>query len=329
MKKIVYGFLCSLMILNITGCKDVPKLKTGEDAVVSFDNEKLDISVDELYNSLKERYGVDFLVELIDEKILDQIYERDEIAEKYLDNQVETYESYYGDEEGLLRALQNAGYQTIDQFKDTLVLDYKRERALKDYVRKNITEKEINEYFEKEIFGDITASHILISLDDESAMTSDEKRTEEEIALDTIDEILKKLEEGGDFHELAKEYSKDEANASNGGRLEAFNKGEMEEEFEKAAMELEVGKYTTKAVKTQYGYHLIYKESQKEKPKLEEVKETILDNLVDEKIEEDDKLQYKALIELRKEYGIVINDEELNMYYDNAVNNWLYSKEDE
>ena len=103
----------------------------------------------------------------------------------------------------------------------------------------------------------------------------------------------------------------------------------MESEFEKAAMNLEVGKYTKTAVKTSYGYHIIYKEEQKEKASLEDVKQTIINNLVDEKIKNDSKLQYKALIELRKEYGIKINDEDLNTYYDNAVNNWLYSKDED
>ena len=49
---------------------------------------------------------------------------------------------------------------------------------------------------------------------------------------------------------------------------------------------------------------------------------------IDEKLNDNDKLQYEALIELRKEYGIVFNDEDLNTYYDNAVKNWLYGKED-
>lgn len=328
MKKILYTFICGLMVLCITGCNENPKLKTGEDVLVSFNKEELNISVEELYDILKEEYGINKLVDLVDEKILDTLYEIDDIGNKYLDNEVETYESYYGSEEDLLRMLKNYGYQTIEDFRESLVLGYKRDLAVKDYVRKNLTEKEIQKYYDNEIFGDITASHILISLEDEDSMSEDEKREADKAAQEKIDEILKKLEEGADFFELAKEYSEDEATKENGGRLEAFNKGEMVEEFEKAVMKLEVGKYTTKAVLTEYGYHIIYKESQKDKPKLEEVLETIKDNLVDEKMEENDKLQYEALIELRKDYGIVINDEDLNEYYENAKNNWLYGEED-
>lgn len=328
MKKILYVFVCGIMILSLTGCKEVPKLATGEDVLVSFADEKLNITVEELYDILKEKYGVNYLVEIIDEKILDSIYETDEIVNKHLDDQIEMFQAYYGGEEGFLEALQGAGYQTINEFRDNLTINYKRELATKDYVKENLKDSEIEKYYENKIFGDITASHILITVKTSESMTDEEKRTAEEAAQEKIKEIYKKLEEGSDFYELAKEYSEDKTSAVNGGRLDAFNKGEMVDEFEKAAMNLKVGEYTKTAVLTEYGYHIIYKEAEKDKPSLEEVKETIINNLVDDKLDEDSKLQYKALIELRKEYGININDEDLNTYYDNAVNNWLYSDED-
>ena len=160
-------------------------------------------------------------------------------------------------------------------------------------------------------------------------MTDDERREAEDKATAIINEIYEKLENGSNFHDLAKEYSEDSSNANNGGRLGTFSQGEMESEFEKAAMNLEVGKYNTKAVKTSYGYHIIYKEKQNDKPALSEVKQTIIDKLVKDAINNDTKLQYKSLIELRKEYGIKINDEDLNDQYDTAVNNWLYGKEEQ
>ena len=298
MKKILYTFMCGLMILSVAGCGENPKLKTGENVLVSFKDENLNITVEELYDALKEKYGINYLIEIIDEKILNSIYETDEIAEKYLNTQIETMETYYGGQQAFLETLQNYGYNTIDDFKKNLLMNYKRDLAVKDYIRKNLSESEIKKYYENEIFGDITASHILISVETDKSMTEDEIRQVEEKAKKKVDEVLKKLEEGADFHELAKEYSDDKASSVNGGRLDAFNKGEMVSEFEKAAMNLEVGKYTTKAVLTEYGYHIILKEAEKEKP------------------------------ELRKEYGIEINDEDLNTYYDNAVNNWLYSNED-
>ena len=327
MKKILYAFICGFMILSLTGCGENPKLATGEDVLVSFKNEKLNISVEDLYNKLKKDYGINHLIEIIDAKILDSIYKNDEVAEKSVNNQIESMQIYYGGEQKFLETLQSYGYETVDEFKENLFLNYKRDLAVKDYIRDNIKDSDIKKYYDDEIFGDITASHILIKVNTDKSMTDDEKREVEEKVQDTIDEIFKKLEEGADFHELAKEYSKDTVSAKNGGRLDAFNKGEMTEEFEKAAQKLEVGKYTTKAVLTEHGYHIIYKEAEKDKPKLDDVKETIINNLIDDRLSSNTKLQYEALIELRKEYGIEINDEDLNTYYDNAVNNWLYSED--
>lgn len=328
MKKITYIIMCFGMILLLTGCGENPKLKTGEDVLISFNDENLNISVEELYDVLKEKYGVNHIIEIMDNKILNKIYKTDEIAEKNANDQIESMEIYYGGADKFLETLQSYGYQSVEEFKENLLLNYKRDLAVKDYVRNNLKESDINKYYENKIFGDITASHILIKVETDDSMTDDEKRDVEKKAQEKIDEIYKKLEEGSDFYELAKEYSQDTASSVNGGRLDAFNKGEMVSTFEEAAMNLEVGTYSKKAVLTEHGYHIIYKESQKEKPKLEDVKETIIKNLIDEELTNNEKLQYEALIELRKEYGLSINDKDLNTYYENAVNNWLYGKED-
>ena len=104
---------------------------------------------------------------------------------------------------------------------------------------------------------------------------------------------------------------------------EKFNR-----EFEEAAMKLNVGSYTKKVIKSTYGYHIIYKDEQKEKPALEEVKDTIIDKLVDEALENDTKAEYKAMIELREEYGLTFNDDDVKRQYENAKNNWLYGKDE-
>ena len=320
MKKILYAFICGFMILSLTGCGENPKLATGEDVLVSFENEKLNISVEDLYNKLKKDYGINHLIEIIDAKILDSIYKNDEVAEKSVNNQIESMQIYYGGEQKFLETLQSYGYETVDEFKENLFLNYKRDLAVKDYIRDNIKDSDIKKYYDDEIFGDITASHILIKVNTDKSMTDDEKREVEEKVQETIDEIFKKLEEGADFHELAKEYSKDTVSAKNGGRLDAFNKGEMTEEFEKAAQKLEVGKYTTKAVLTEHGYHIIYKEAEKDKPKLDEIKDEIKDTLVDELIANTENIAVFALEWIREENDLKIYDSELKIKYDHYMN---------
>lgn len=76
-----------------------------------------------------------------------------------------------------------------------------------------------------------------------------------------IDEVLAKLKAGEDFNKLADEYTQDNNvgpdGQKKGGDLGWFTKGTMTAEFEKAAFALKPGTYTTEAVKTEYGYHLI------------------------------------------------------------------------
>lgn len=328
MKKVLKCLTFMFAILLLAGCGKEIELKDGENVLVSFEKEELNISVKDLYDRLKDDFGTSYLVEMIDEKILDLEYETDDVANAYLETQIEAFEVNYGGSDKFLEALQSSGYETIDEFKEYLLLNYKRNLAVEDYIKESISDKEIEKYYDEKVIGDITASHILVKIDTNSTMTDAEKRNAEDEAKKTVDEIYKKLEEGTDFHELAKEYSDDTSNASNGGRLGSFGYGEMENAFEKAAKELEVGKYNTTAVQTSYGFHIILKESEKEKPELKTVKQTIIEELAKEKLANDSKLQYEALVELRKSYGIEITDEDLNTGYDNAVNNWLYGEDE-
>lgn len=70
-----------------------------------------------------------------------------------------------------------------------------------------------------------------------------------------ITDLLKKIEEGKSFEELAKDYSNCPS-GKDGGSLGSFGKGMMVKPFEDAAFSLKVGDISG-PVKTQFGYHLI------------------------------------------------------------------------
>lgn len=165
---------------------------------------------------------------------------------------------------------------TEDRFvsKFNMSTEYVRESLKKELIAsKFLTEKvvisdsDVKAEYDKDpsAYAEIRASHILIR-DEEGIKKDDELKKEAE-------EILAKVQNGEDFAELAKTYSKD-GSASEGGDLDFFGKGKMVEEFEKAAFSLKVGEVYPSVVKTDFGYHIIKKTDEKENS-FEQVKETI------------------------------------------------------
>jgi parvulin-like peptidyl-prolyl isomerase len=68
--------------------------------------------------------------------------------------------------------------------------------------------------------------------------------------------ILTQLRNGADFATLAKQKSKDEASAANGGDLGWFPRDVMDPRFEAIAFQLKPGQISD-VVQTQFGYHII------------------------------------------------------------------------
>ena len=75
--------------------------------------------------------------------------------------------------------------------------------------------------------------------------------------LKKAEEVLKKVNDGGDFAELAKEFSEDPGSKNKGGLYEGIGKGQFAPEFEAATMALEPGEIADKPIKTNFGYHII------------------------------------------------------------------------
>ncbi len=73
------------------------------------------------------------------------------------------------------------------------------------------------------------------------------------------EDVLKQLQHGGDFAELAKKYSDDTGTAVKGGELGWITKGQTVPNFEKTAFGQNPGQ-TSGLVETEYGYHIIQTE---------------------------------------------------------------------
>lgn len=314
--------ISGLLIFSLAGCGKVPVLDNGEEAVVTSNAKN--ISVTEFYEKIKEKYGVNVLVDMIDEMILSDKYKETTKEEKeYIEEKVKEVEDsakqYNTTFEYLISYYY--GLETKAEFEKFVSLSYRRNEAVKELVGKDITDKEIEKYYKENIYGDIRTKHILISIDTLDGMTTEEKTKAENEALNKAKDIIKKLNNGEDFDKLAKEYSSDKATKDKGGDTGWFNTGDMLEEFEKAAYALKKGNYTTTPVKTKYGYHIIYKTDEKAKPELKDVKDTIKETLVTNKLSEDSALFYKKLEELRKEYGVEIHDDNLKKDFNTYMSN--------
>lgn len=320
MKNIGKLFVLATLMIAVVGCGAIPTLKNGEELVASLD--KGGVSADNLYAKLKAKYGAQEFVDLLDTEILNEMYEETEEEKEYLDSQIKELKSSAKQNKiSYEDLLSYYGFKNNDAVKEYLTLQYRRDLAVNDYIEKDIKDKEINKYYDEEIYGDIKVKHILIAPDTTDDMTTEEKEAAEKEAKEQAKNIIKKLKNGEDFEKLAKKYSDDSSNAKDGGDLGWISTGDMVEEFDKAAFDLKKGKYTTSPVKTTYGYHIIYKTGEKNKPKLKEVKDDIIESLVKQKLEEDPTLYYNTLDNIRKDAGLKFEDKELKKSYNEYMTN--------
>ncbi len=310
-KKIFVVSILSLILL--TGCT-TSKLEDGTSSVVTF--KEGGISADTLYNSLKEKYGTEVIVNLIDKELLSREYTETTNSEKaYIEQYVKTYKNEWGDN-FTTNLSTYFGVSSEKEFREFLSLSYRRNLYTTDYAKSIVSDTEINDYYKDYVVGDITAKHILIKSDATSSMSDSEKKEAEEKALKLAKEIITKLDNGESFDSLAKEYSDDDATSENGGLLSAFNdRSSYDENFLKEAINLEVNKYSKEPVKSSYGYHIILKTKQEDKPELDSVKDSIVEKIANEKISADSSFTSKALVALREKYEMKITDSDLEKSY--------------
>ncbi len=330
-KKIIVLGLCSLMIC---GCgKTIPKLENGSDAIVSFSNGEK-ISIDDLYNDLKNNYALESLISLVDKKILEDKY-KDNLssATEYADATMKSLEENYG--EDLLSAIQSyTSFSTVEAYKNYVYISYLQNQAIEDYAKNQIQEKELKEYYEKSIYGDVLVHHILVTPNVKDGATAEEKTAAEEEAKNKINTVIAKLKESDNikdtFASLAKEYSEDTSTKDEGGSLGYINDGTLSSSYDeiiKNAFKLKDGEYSTEIITTELGYHVIYREASKEKAKFEDVVDSIRETLGKKLLSEDTTINTKAMQNIRKEYGMDIIDSEVQNQYARYIQNALSQKQ--
>lgn len=312
MKKKILGIILLLTLL-ISGC-GVPKLKNGEEVVAKIDG--YEITANDLFNVLKKQQGTYVTIDMIDNFISNKEVKTDDKANQTVDGQIAMYQMQYGEE--FENVLLNNGFTTTEEFRNYLLINYKKNIVVENYYKGTLTDKEIEEYYEKEIFGEMDVRHILIKPEEKSS-EEDQKKANEE-ALEKAKEMVKKLDEGAKFEDLAKEFSSD-SSKSDGGLIKGVTKQEYVNEFFEAAYKLKDNEYTKEPVKSQFGYHVILKISAKEKPTLEESKDKVKTLLVENIMKNDTNAGMKAWFEIRKNYKIEIFDKTINNVYESNRKN--------
>lgn len=207
------------------------------------------VTKDELYTMMKGKIGTQALQQLLYEKVLSKNYT---VTDKELNDKVSQLKKDLG--ANFQMALAQYGYKSEADLKETMKIGMLQEKAAMKDIK--VTDKELQDYYNN-YKPDIKARHILVA---------DEAKA---------NEVKQKLDAGGKFEDLAKQYSTDTASAQNGGDLGWFGTGKMDPEFEKAAFALKVNEISA-PVKSQYGYHIIQKTGEKPKKSFAAMKKDII-----------------------------------------------------
>lgn len=304
----IVGFLLATLIFRCIFWPDrIATLKDGSQPVAKLKNKT--ITADDLYTEMKQYYSVNVLLNTIDDIILSKKYPSDNEMEEKIKSTAEYYYSTYEKNYGYTKEtfLSQYGFNTEKDFLNNLRLDYRKNKYYDDYALKLVTDEEIQKYYREDVFGDVDSKHILVSI----AKDGEEGLNDEE-AKKLANEIIAKLDKGTSWDDVIKEY-KDKIISEELG-YNAFN-AELESAYLKECKNLKVGTYSKTPVLTSYGYHIVYKIDQKDKPTLKDVKDDIKEVLAKQKKDADTNLFYKSLIKMREDAGLSFTDTKLGEEY--------------
>ena len=261
-KKLLIAMLASTMVLGACGnqandkntdtkveekTSDIKELDKGTVAIVNGDKISKDSYKEEMsfYGAMlasRQNLKNSIVQMMVQDKLIadDMKANKLEVSDKDVNESFLNSVKQFGGQEQFDKMLDDYNMD-VEKFKETVKKDLMYQKHKEWFEKEHpVTDEEIKQYYEdnKDQFAKRDASHILVD---------NEK---------TAKEIKEKLDKGEDFAALAKEYSKDTANADNGGNLGEFSKGQMVKEFEDAAFALKEGEIS-EPIKTQFGYHII------------------------------------------------------------------------
>ena len=293
MKKTMMGMLAVASTLALAACSN------NQSAVAT--SKAGNVTQEEFYKALKTTSGEQTLQRLVLQKVLENDVKDKKALEEEVKKEVANQVTQYGGEDALKAVLARSGFNSVDAYRETVYLNKLITAAVKK--ANKFSDEEIQKYYDS-WEPRATAQHILIGV---AQNASDEEKAE---AKKKAEDLIKQLKDGADFDTLAKENSTDKNSAANGGKIGPFRRAEMVKEFSDAAYGLKVGEITEEPVLTQYGYHIIKLVEKPEKGSLNDLRSTLEDELIAEKLK-DTATIHSVVSSLVKEADVKITDDTL------------------
>jgi peptidyl-prolyl cis-trans isomerase SurA len=148
--------------------------------------------------------------------------------------------------------------------------------------------------------GELTVAHIMLLSQNK---TEDEKAKDKE----KIQDIYKKIKQGENFEELAKNFSEDKSSANKGGLLNKFSSGQFVDSFEDVAFNLSSNNSISEPFETLYGWHIVKFIERHPVKTFEESKAEL-----EQKLQKDERskvITQSFINDLKKKYNVKKNDD--------------------
>jgi peptidyl-prolyl cis-trans isomerase SurA len=167
--------------------------------------------------------------------------------------------------------------------------------------------------------GEVEVAHIMIMKPQEA---ENNQNAEKE-----INDIYKKLQQGENFDELARQFSQDKASSNKGGVLNRFGSGQLSsEEFENTAFNLTENNPISKPFQSNFGWHIVKLIKKYPIKSIEESKSDL--ELRISKDERSRKIVQSLNQKLRKKYTVKRNDKVYNQIVKFTTNDFYEAKLD-
>lgn len=258
-------------------------------------------TADDYYKILKNNDSTNLLIDSIDYYILKDKYDLEEEATKYANEQsktiYESYKNYYGYTKE--QFLSGNGFDSEEEFLDYLKKEHYYKHHYDLYTKNTIKEEDLNKYYKDKVFGDKKV-YIFSSTEDNK----------------DLENIVKDLKKNPDFKAISSKYSKVSSNEITVTYKDSETYSALVVD---TVRKTKKGKVSEVITDSKYGKFVIYVLEEGKKQSFKATKNDLMDILVSEKQSNDEKLYYKAFIELRNEYNLKFNDTKLEKSYKQSI----------